>query len=256
MRIPPYHWWRTVFYLIPAVTLFTIACGIPSLLSTLIDRRGHMAHRWARRWARLILATTGVTVERAGAALPAPATSVVFVVNHASIYDIPVLFTALPCQLRIIAKAALGRVPFIGWHLNLSGHMLVDRSRPGAAIFKRMRRMARHEASLIVFPEGSRSSDGSVGRFKGGMFLLAIESGLPIVPVSLSNMRAVMPKGRLMVCPAHARVVIHPPVPTAGLTRDDARALAIEVQRIVASGVSAGLESCDASRSVGETPCP
>jgi 1-acyl-sn-glycerol-3-phosphate acyltransferase len=252
VTLPSYHWWRTVFYLIPAVTLYTVVCGIPSLLSTFIDRRGHIAHRWARRWASLILGTTGVTVERLGAALPAEGASAVFVVNHASIYDIPVLFTALPCQLRIIAKAALGRVPFIGWHLNRAGHVLVDRSKPGAAIFKRMRRMVTHGASLIVFPEGSRSADGTVGRFKGGMFLLAIESGLPIVPVSLINMRAVMPKGRLTVCPAHARVVIHPPVVTAGLTRDDARALATEVQRIVAAGVATGRAVTDPISAVGE----
>ena len=113
--------------------------------------------------------------------------------------------------------------------------------------------MAGHGASLIVFPEGSRSEDGSVGRFKAGMFLLAIESGLPIVPVSLINMRAVMPKGRLMVCPAHARVVIHPPVPTAGLTRDDARALASEVQRIVAAGVATARAATGSIGAVGET---
>jgi 1-acyl-sn-glycerol-3-phosphate acyltransferase len=252
VSLPPYHWWRTVFFLIPAVTTFTIVCGVPSLLSTFVDRRGHIAHQWARRWAGLILGTTDVTVERLGAPMPPDGTSAVFVVNHASIYDIPVLFTALPCQLRIIAKSALGRVPFIGWHLNLAGHLLVDRSKPGAAIFKRMRRMVTDGASLIVFPEGSRSADGTVGRFKGGMFLLAIESGLPIVPVSLINMRAVMPKGRLMVCPAHARVVIHPAVPTAGLTRDDARALATEVQRIVAAGVAHGRAVSDPIDTVGE----
>ncbi len=238
MTALPFHWWRTVFYLIPAVTLYTIVCGIPSLLSTFIDRRGHMAHRWARRWARLILWTTGVTVERSGAALPDETTSCIFAANHASIYDIPVIFTALPFQLRIIAKSTLGRVPFIGWHLALAGHVLVDRSKPGAGIFKRMQRMTRQGASLIVFPEGSRSRDGSVGRFKAGMFLLAIETGLPIVPVSVVNTRAVMPKGRLMVCPAHTQVIIHPAIPTTGLTRDDARALATRVQAIVAQGVS------------------
>jgi 1-acyl-sn-glycerol-3-phosphate acyltransferase len=240
VSLPSYHWWRTVFFLIPAVSLYTIACGIPSLLSTLVDRRGHAAHRWARRWARLILTTTGVAVERAGEPVTTDGPSAVYVANHASIYDIPVLFTALPCQLRIIAKAGLGRVPFIGWHLRLAGHLLVDRTNPGAAVFKRMRRMARQGASLVVFPEGSRSRDGSVGRFKGGMFLLAIESGLPIVPVSLINMRAVMPWGRLMVCPARARVVVHPPVATTGLSRDDARALAGRIQRIVAAGVAGG----------------
>jgi 1-acyl-sn-glycerol-3-phosphate acyltransferase len=84
------------------------------------------------------------------------------------------------------------------------------------------------------------------------MFLLAIESGLPIVPVSLINMRAVMPKGRLMVCPAHARVVIHPPVATAGLTRDDARSLATDVQRVVAAGVAEGRAVSVPLRAVGD----
>ncbi len=239
MTLPPFHWWRTVFYLIPAVALYTMTCGVVSLASTLVDRRGHFAHRCARLWARLILRTTGVTLERTGVPPPEPPVSCVFVANHASIYDIPILFTALPHQLRIIAKAALGYVPFIGWHLRLAGHVLVDRDNPGASIFKRMQRMTRHEAALIAFPEGSRSADGRVGRFKGGIFLLAIESGLPVVPVTVVNSRAVMPKGRLMVCPARARVVLHPPIPTIGLAREDARKLADRTREIVASGLGA-----------------
>jgi 1-acyl-sn-glycerol-3-phosphate acyltransferase len=234
---PPFHWWRTVFYLIPAVTLYTITCGIVSLVSTLVDRSGHTAHRCARLWAWLILRTTGVEVERTGAAPPDPRASCVFVANHSSIYDIPILFTALPHQLRIIAKAALGYVPFIGWHLRLAGHMLVDRDKPGASIFKRMQRMTRHGAALIAFPEGSRSADGRVGRFKGGIFLLAIESGLPVVPVTVLNSRAVMPKGRLMVCPARTRVVLHSPIPTTDLTREDARKLADRTREIVVSAL-------------------
>ena len=237
MKLPPFHWWRTVFYLIPAVTLYTITCGIVSLASTIVDRRGRVAHGCARLWAWLILRTTGVRVERTGAEPPRPAESCIFVANHASIYDIPILFTALPQSLRIIAKAALGYVPFIGWHLRLAGHVLVDRDNPGASVFKRMQRMTRHGASLIVFPEGSRSADGRVGRFKGGIFLLAIETGLAVVPVSVINSRAVMPKGRLMVCPARVRVVVHEPIPTAGLVREDARRLAEQTRGVVASAV-------------------
>jgi 1-acyl-sn-glycerol-3-phosphate acyltransferase len=238
VTLPPFHWWRTVCYLIPAVTLYTIGCGLVSLVSTLVDRRGHTAHRCARLWAWLILRTTGVRVERCGAALPPSDHSCVFVANHASIYDIPILFVALPHQLRIIAKAALGRVPFIGWHLRLAGHLLVHRENPGGSVFKRMQRMTRQGASLIAFPEGSRSADGRVGRFKGGIFLLAIESGLPIVPVTVVNSRAVMPKGRLMVCPGHARVVVHPPIVTAGMTREDARGVAARTREIVGSAIA------------------
>jgi 1-acyl-sn-glycerol-3-phosphate acyltransferase len=236
---PPFNWWRTVFVSIPLVTIYTIVCGAVSLASTLVDRRGFFAHRVARLWGWLILRTTGVTVERSGAPLPPPDQSCIFVANHSSHYDTPILFTALPRQLRTMAKANLGRVPFVGWHLRLAGHLLVDRASPGAAIFKRMQRMTKQGASLYVFPEGSRSSDGHVGRFKGGIFLLAIETKLPVVPVSVRGSRAVMPKGRLTVDPGRVDVIVHEPIVTAAMTRDDARGLATRVQAIVAADVEA-----------------
>lgn len=97
--------------------------------------------------------------------------------------------------------------------------------------------MTRHGASLIVFPEGSRTSDGRLMKFKGGIFLLAIENQWPIVPVSVSGTRRVMPKGRLTVEPAEVVVTVHPPIETAGLGRDDARALAERVRGVVEAGV-------------------
>jgi 1-acyl-sn-glycerol-3-phosphate acyltransferase len=235
VRLPPFHWWRTVFFLIPAIAIYTIVLGTVSLISGVIDRSGTIAHDCARWWSVLILRTTGVTVDRRGAELPAA--SCVFVANHASIYDIPILFSALPKQLRIIAKQTLGHVPFVGWHLRSAGHLLVDRQNPGAAVLKKMRRLMAHRASLIVFPEGSRSSDGQIRRFKGGVFLLAIDNGLPVVPVSVSGSFAVMPKGRLMVCPAAVRVTVHEPISTTGLTREDARSLAERVHDVVAAAV-------------------
>jgi len=235
--VPPFHWWRTVFFLIPVIGMYTILLGVLSLLSTLVDQHGRFAHRCAQWWARLIVVTSGVRIECRGAALPPSAESCVYVANHASIYDIPILFTAVPRQLRIMAKASLGNFPFIGWHLRRSGHLLVDRQNPGAGIFKKMQRMTRQGASLIVFPEGSRSPDGSVRRFKGGTFLVAVENGWPVVPISVSGSRKVMPKGRLMVCPATVRVTVHEAIPTAGLGRDDVRGLADRVREIVSSAV-------------------
>ena len=90
----------------------------------------------------------------------------VFASNHQSIYDIPIVFASLPFQLRIIAKQSLGRIPFLGWHLGRTGHLLVDRSKPGAGVVKKMTRLVSEHHSLIVFPEGTRSVDGTVARFK------------------------------------------------------------------------------------------
>jgi 1-acyl-sn-glycerol-3-phosphate acyltransferase len=233
----PFRWWWTTLVLVPAIAIYTIVLGTASLVFGLFDSRGVWAHRCAQLWGRLILATSGVRIDRRGHPLPVEGESCIYVANHSSIYDVPILFTALPRQLRIMAKSALGYVPFIGWHLMRSGHLLVNRSNPGAGILKRMQRMLRTGASLVVFPEASRTVDGSVKRFKGGIFLLAIENGLPIVPVSVAGSRIVMPKGRFMVCPATVAVTVHEPIPTRGLTREDARSLAERARAVVAGAV-------------------
>jgi 1-acyl-sn-glycerol-3-phosphate acyltransferase len=236
--VPPFHWWRTVFYLIPAVSLYTIVLGTVSLFSTLVDRTGDFGHRCARMWARLILKTTGVRVRVEGLEHLDPARSYVFASNHQSIYDIPIVFASLPTQLRIVAKDSLGRVPFLGWHLQRTGHLLVDRRNPGPDIVAKMKRLVNEAHSLIVFPEGTRSVEGELGRFKKGPFLVAVDAGLPIVPVSIGGSRHVMKKGRLMVCPGQVSLVIHPPIETADVTRDNVRELAERVRELVRSRVA------------------
>jgi 1-acyl-sn-glycerol-3-phosphate acyltransferase len=230
-----FHWWRTVFYLIPAVTAYTMVLGTISLFSTLFDRSGNVAHRCARAWARLIITTTGVRVCVSGLEHLQPGRSYVFASNHQSIYDIPILFSAIPMQLRIVAKASLGRIPFMGWHLHRAGHLLVDRRRPGPDIVRKMRRLVGESSSLIVFPEGTRSVDGTLGRFKKGPFLVAIDAGLPVVPVSIAGSRHVMKKGRLMVCPGDVQLTVHEPIPTVGVERGQVLAFADRARRIVAA---------------------
>jgi 1-acyl-sn-glycerol-3-phosphate acyltransferase len=233
VRIPPYHWWRTVFYLIPAITVYTIVLGAASIVSSLFDRRGHFAHGCARAWSWLILKTTGVRVRLVGIEALDQDRSYVFAANHQSIYDIPILFASLPFQLRIVAKESLGRIPFLGWHLRRTGHLLVDRSKPGAGIVKKMAKLVGERHSLIVFPEGTRSVDGAVARFKGGPFVLAVEAGLPIVPVSIRGSRHVMMKGRLMVCPGEVTVTVHVPIETTSLSREVVRQTADGVRERV-----------------------
>jgi 1-acyl-sn-glycerol-3-phosphate acyltransferase len=232
-RRTTFHFWNTVLVLIPLVTVFTIVLGAASLLASLVDRSGRAAHACARMWSRLILFVSGTRVVVRGA--PPPRGTYVYAANHQSIYDIPILFWSIRRQLRIIAKASLGRIPFLGWHLRLAGHLLVDRENPGPGILKRMRRLVADHASLIVFPEGTRSRDGKVAKFKGGVFLLAIEHQLPIVPVSVQNSRHVMLKDFVTVRPGEVVVTIHPPVPTTGMTRANARELSERVRAIIES---------------------
>jgi 1-acyl-sn-glycerol-3-phosphate acyltransferase len=241
LRIPPFHWWRTVFFLIPAISLYTVVLGAASIVSSVMDTRGYFAHRCARAWSWLILKTTGVNVTVEGLDRVSPSTTYVFVANHQSIYDIPVIFASLPYQLRIIAKESLARFPVLGWHLKRGGHLFVDRQHPDrAGILQRWRALVSEGLSLIIFAEGTRSSDGRVARFKAGSFLLAIEAGLPIVPLAVVGTRNVMPKGRLRTEPADVRLIvhapIHPPVMDAP-TIQDAKALADRVHATVAAAV-------------------
>ena len=253
--IPPFHWWRTVFWLIPAISVYTIVLGAISLASALVDWRGRTAHWCARTWSWLILATTGVRVRTSGVDR-VPDGSYVFVSNHQSIYDIPILFANMPFQLRIIAKASLGSFPVLGWHLRYAGHLLVDRSRAGVSTLRQVARLVSHGHSLIVFPEGTRSVDGRVGRFKGGLFLVAVESGLPVVPVAVVGSRHVMRKGRLMTCPGDVEIIVHAPIPTAGLGRQDVRSLAQRVHAVVAATVSSRSSYVDRLNVAPPEPAP
>jgi 1-acyl-sn-glycerol-3-phosphate acyltransferase len=241
MKLPSLHWFRTVFFLIPCISVYTIVLGTLSILSTFVDRRGHAAHWCARAWSWLILSTTGVSVTVEGLERVRTGETYVFISNHQSIYDIPVIFSSLPFQLRIIAKESLGKFPFVGWHLRRAGHLLVDRRNPDrAGILDRWRRLVADHLSLVIFPEGTRSADGRVQRFRGGSFLLALEAGLTIVPLSISGSRHVMTKGQLTTRPGHVRLLVHEPLAAPKIsspTVADARALAKRVEDIVRAGV-------------------
>ena len=242
-RVPPFHWWRTVFYLIPAISVYTVVLGAASLVSSLFDRRGYFAHGCARAWSWLILRTTGVRVAVEGLERVTTGTTYVFVSNHQSIYDTPVVFASLPYQLRIIAKESLARFPVLGWHLRRGGHLFVDRKHPDrGGILQRWRALVSEGLSLIIYAEGTRSATGHVARFKAGSFLLAIEAGLPIVPLAIINTRQVMPKNRLRTEPADVTLVVHdaiqPPALPAPTVRD-AKALADRAQAIVSAAVEA-----------------
>lgn len=245
---------RTLLVTAPAVVILTAAVGTTTAVSSLFDPSGRFAHRIAQWWGRALLAAAGVKVRVTGLPALTPGATYVFVANHQSLYDIPVLFAAIPYQLRIIAKQSLGAIPFLGWHLRRTGHILVDRANPDReAILRRWRGLVGAGLSLIIFPEGTRSADGTVRRFKSGSFTLALQAGLPVVPLSVSGTRDVVPKGGFVVWPGLVTLTVHPPIDAraragdAEPTADDARAFAREVQAIVAGGVEGGASGRPAS---------
>jgi 1-acyl-sn-glycerol-3-phosphate acyltransferase len=239
--VPPYHWWRTVFFLIPLITIYTIVFGTASIVSSLFDRRGYFAHGCARAWSWMILKTTGVRVTVKGLDKLTPGATYIFVSNHQSHYDTTVIFASLPYQIRIIAKESLANFPILGWHLKRGRHLFVDRKHPDrTGILNRWRSLIAEGLSLIIYAEGTRSADGHVAPFKAGSFQLAIEAGLPVVPLAIVGTRKVMPKGRLQAEPADVTLIVHDPIPAPTLenpTIRDAKAWANQVQAIVKQSV-------------------
>ena len=238
-----FHWFRTVFWLIPTIAVYTVVLGIGSITSSFFDRRGYFAHGCARAWSWLILATTGVEVTVQGLERVVPGKTYVFVANHQSIYDIPCLFWSIPFQLRIIAKESLGSFPMLGPHLKRTGHLLVDRKHPDrAGIFGWASRLTSNGLSLIIFPEGTRSRDGFLGKFKGGSIMLAMQAGLPLVPISVVGSRHVMKKGELTTRPGRVTVIVHAPIEIAATAEppvSDVRALADRVREVIRPAVEA-----------------
>jgi 1-acyl-sn-glycerol-3-phosphate acyltransferase len=230
---------RLVFLLVqaPVGLAATALYASAACVAAVVDRSGRATRRIGGAWSRLLLRLLRVEVQVAGLE-HAPAGPAVFAANHASTLDILIVFGHLPVDFRIVYKKSLSLVPLVGWAIRLGGHVPIDRSHPFRArrSLDAAARRIREGTSVVVFPEGTRSPDETVRRFKRGSFSLAIEAGVPVVPVSLAGVKAVVPNGLPSTRPGTVRVRLHPPVSVAGRTADDAEALAEDVRRIVAAG--------------------
>ena len=222
---------------IPIVAFSTLAFGVLAILAGLVDWRGGLARVLGRAWARSVLLVVGVGVDVAGAER-APAGAAVYAANHGSALDIPILLAHVPADLLIVHKRSLYLVPVFGVALWLAGHIGIDRRNAFRArrnLDAAVRRL-RRGASLAVFPEGTRSPDAEVRPFKRGSFVLAMEAGAPVVPVSLAGVKRVVPLGIATLRPGLVRLTLHRPIETLGRPPHGALALAQEVRRIVAEG--------------------
>lgn len=157
----------------------------------------------------------------------------IFVSTHQSTLDIAVGFLVLPSPLRFVAKKELLYVPFLGWYMWAMGMIFVDRKRNEKAIasLKRAGEIIRNGASIIAFPEGTRSPDGRILPLKKGIFVVAIEAGVPIVPIAIEGTREVMPKNSFKLRPREIKVAFGKPIPTKDLVYEDRSPLTEQVYK-------------------------
>jgi len=178
-------------------------------------------------WAKAVVAISGVRVKVAGLQNVPKGQPVLFLSNHQGAFDIPALQSVLPVQFRWVAKKSLFKVPFVGWSMRLAGYISIDRENPAEAV-KSMEEAAEKMskgASVVIFPEGTRSETGALLPFKRGAFMLARKSGRPIVPVAISGTSGILKRGGFIVNPMRVTVTIGSPIPIGSSDEKELRNL-------------------------------
>ena len=228
-------WFETLYSLgvaIPLIYLYTIVLGTLSLGASLFEAGGRKQHWCAQKWSRMIARTTLTRVRVHGAEHVERGASFVFLSSHQSYMDIPVMLGYLPAQLRIAAKKEVFRIPFLGWHLRRAGHISIDRGSTADAVMNLQRAAHGIKAGIcaFLFPEGTRSPDGQLQPFKKGGFKLAMQAGVPIIPVTLVGTRAVLPRDSIIFRRGVVEMFIDAPISTQDLSDGDLPRLMNEVR--------------------------
>ncbi|MFV9644532.1 MAG: lysophospholipid acyltransferase family protein [Desulfobacterales bacterium] len=203
------------------VVLVTIYFSISVVIVSFITKSGDMPNKVAAIWARFILAASRIKVEVIGLSNIDPSKSYIYMSNHQGNFDIPILQAYLSVQFRWLAKAELFNIPFFGYAMRRAGQISIDRSDRKSA-FKSLNnaaRIIRNGVSVLIFPEGTRSCDGNIRQFKKGGFILAVDSGVPVVPVIIHGLWPLMLKNRVFVRPGNVLIEIKKPIESAEYTR-------------------------------------
>ena len=219
-----------LFYvlLVILITPFIVFCMLTGWRDPLIA-----IGQWAMRVSRRIL---GIKVEVSGLDRIDPRTALIFMPNHISFLDGPMLEMLIPGAARVVLKKSILRIPIVGLGMRFVGFVPVDRKgvKGGKRSIARAVQMVRDKGySFLIFPEGTRSRDGKLQRFRRGGFFLALESGAPIVPVTIQGTFALMPKGQKYARRGTVRVVFHDPIPVTGYTIETMAVLMGKVRDVI-----------------------
>ena len=217
------------------VVLATVVLGAVVIVLSFFVKSGNAMHKIARLWGRSILVVSRIKVTVEGLANIDTERPYIYMPNHQSNFDIPVLLGHLTVQFRWLAKVELFKIPIFGRAMRKAGYISIDRNNRESA-FRSLEAAAakiKNGVSVLIFPEGTRSRDGTIRPFKKGGFVMAIESGVPIVPVVINGTRAIMTKGKFRVNPGQIHMRIFEPIDTLTYTREEKEALMTRVRRVI-----------------------
>ena len=228
---------RTAFTLL-WVGLTTAFFSVCAVIASFFSRTGDSVHIIARIWARTILTGSRVPISVSGLSNIEPDTSYVYMANHQSNFDIPALLGYLPVQFRWLAKAELFKIPVFGRAMRGAGYVKIDRFNQESA-FESINEAAekmKNGVSVMIFPEGTRSKDGSIRPFKKGGFVMAVDSGVPIVPVVIRGTWSIMAKSSLQINHGQVEMTLAKPIDTTGYSRETKEELMERVRTAICRG--------------------
>jgi 1-acyl-sn-glycerol-3-phosphate acyltransferase len=213
-----YH--TTKFWII--IVLLSIVLGTLSVLARLLDSSNNLSHRVSGLWGRWLCTLNGIQVDIEGLEHIRRGQAQIFVANHQGFFDIFALNGFLPVQIRWVAKSSLFKIPFVGWAITASGYIPVDRGsrKKSYQAFLATIETLKAGNSIVIFPEGTRSEDGTIGPFKKGGLLLSVRSGAPLVPVTLLGTGNIIKKGSGIIKPGRIQIVISPPLSSQAVKED------------------------------------
>jgi len=239
--------WLRVALAAFAVTVMTLPIAPAVILVSLFTSSPRPSYIICRIWAWGVSKITGVRYSLHGEENALPGTSYVITPNHQSNADILALMRALPTPYRWVIKKELTKIPVFGLGLSRTGAVSLDRSDPQKSLEKLRSDSGKLGGgwSLLIYPEGTRSRDGSLQQFKKGAFVLAVSTGIPILPVTVNGAHKVLPKHSLEIRPGIISVTIGRPIPTQGLGENDIPALTEKTHNAVAQHLDPSYDPFD-----------
>lgn len=220
------------------VILITLPASLLIIPLGFFDRQGSIAYQISRFWTWGILKIGGIHLKVKGLEHLDPGRQYIFMANHQSNIDIPVLVQSLArYQLRWVAKRELLFIPLFGWAMWASKHIVVDRSNRAKAMASLRKARERIEGgiSVVVFPEGTRSADGQLLPFKRGGFVLAVKTQTPIVPITINGSGTILPRGDWRIRGGEIEVIVSEPVPLDRYHAGNIRGLLSHVRTLIES---------------------
>ena len=225
------------FIAIPLIAVSTVVTSILTLIVSPVFPNNKISYLPPICWGRFCCYILFINVKMSGLENLDRKQSYVFTSNHQSVFDILAVYGWLPYIFKWMMKMELQKVPFLGAACQAAGHIFVDRSNPIAAkhSMEKAADQLKHGVSVVIFPEGTRTKTGELGRFKRGAFLLALELQLPIIPITLSGSFERI-KGHL-IFPGTIKMIIHQPVDVTVYRMDESSTLSQNTQEIIRSGL-------------------